>query len=570
MIGSMVGVLVDTSTRPAEWSEPEQRLWEAYRRGEWLDLSEEDDDPEQGDQWDAHRTIRDVVIEQLLLHGPEPYPGYTPRLRLHGARITGHLDLSDSRITTSITLTSCSFEQPVNLSGAELNTLNLAGSHLPGIEATQAYIARNLMLRHVTTTGELRLLGVRIGGQLALSNARLTHPGQTVLLLDRATIEGGLFLQDVVTAGEVRLLGAHIGGHLDLSGARLTNPGRTALNLDGAAVGGNLLATNLLTTGETRLPGVRVSGDLALTGAWLTNQDGTALNLDRAAVEGNLFANDGFTATGEVRLFSARIGGQLALNGAQLTNPGGNALHLAEAQATRLVLVLRPNSTGLVNLRDARVGRFTDDPRLWPPGCQVDLDGFSYERLSRLPSDTSEPCPIEDRLAWMQRFATTTQLPGTAEKSRAEFSPTPYEQLAAALHRDGQERQARLVSRERERLHHRSRGVLSTVWGAIQRWTIGYGYQPVLALAWVLGVLTAGTLYFATAGPLTPIKDDEHPTWDPFLYTLDLLVPVLDLGHEKAWDPVGADRWAALLLMAAGWVLVTSFVAGASRVLRRP
>jgi hypothetical protein len=46
-------------------------------------------------------------------------------------------------------------------------------------------------------------------------------------------------------------------------------------------------------------------------------------------------------------------------------------------------------------------------------------------------------------------------------------------------------------------------------------------------------------------------------------------VPLVDLGHERAWDPVGADKAAAVLIIAAGWVLATTVVAGAGRALRR-
>ena len=61
----------------------------------------------------------------------------------------------------------------------------------------------------------------------------------------------------------------------------------------------------------------------------------------------------------------------------------------------------------------------------------------------------------------------------------------------------------------------------------------------------------------------------EEPHWDPVLYTLDLLVPLVDLGHERAWDPAGPDKAVAVLVMAAGWVLATTVVAGAGRALRR-
>ncbi|HET6290675.1 MAG TPA: hypothetical protein VFG15_28510 [Amycolatopsis sp.] len=64
--------------------------------------------------------------------------------------------------------------------------------------------------------------------------------------------------------------------------------------------------------------------------------------------------------------------------------------------------------------------------------------------------------------------------------------------------------------------------------------------------------------------PVRPLKQNEHPT-----YALDLVVPVVDLGQEKAWDPVGTDKMVAMALVVAGWLLATAVVAGARRLLSR-
>jgi hypothetical protein len=112
-------------------------------------------------------------------------------------------------------------------------------------------------------------------------------------------------------------------------------------------------------------------------------------------------------------------------------------------------------------------------------------------------------------------------------------------------------------------------GRLGAMWGTVQDVAIGFGYRPARALLWLIVVLAAGGGWFAWTGPLRPVKPGEGPTWDPLLYTLDLLVPLVDLGHERAWDPVGADKAVAVVVIAAGWILATTVVAGAGRALRR-
>jgi hypothetical protein len=66
-----------------ELTEPEQALWQAFPRGAWVDLRDGDRD----------RAIRAEVITALLLGAADREPGYTPGVRIRGARVTGRLDL---------------------------------------------------------------------------------------------------------------------------------------------------------------------------------------------------------------------------------------------------------------------------------------------------------------------------------------------------------------------------------------------------------------------------------------------------------------------------------------------
>jgi hypothetical protein len=53
------------------------------------------------------------------------------------------------------------------------------------------------------------------------------------------------------------------------------------------------------------------------------------------------------------------------------------------------------------------------------------------------------------------------------------------------------------------------------------------------------------------------------------LYTLDLLVPIVDFGHKNRWQISGPSQWISVLLIAAGWILATTVAAGVTRMLRR-
>jgi hypothetical protein len=52
-------------------------------------------------------------------------------------------------------------------------------------------------------------------------------------------------------------------------------------------------------------------------------------------------------------------------------------------------------------------------------------------------------------------------------------------------------------------------------------------------------------------------------------YTLDVLLPIVDLGQEKAWYPQDSARVWTWVLTGAGWVLTTTVVAGLTNALKR-
>jgi hypothetical protein len=459
--------------------------------------------------------VRAAVVAELLLAGPAARPGRTARVDLAGARITGRLDLTGARIDAPIRLRHCVFDQPLILDHAELGSVNLDGCELPSIDAESLRVRRWFGMRDARVAGEAWLHHARVAGGLDLAGSRFGG----ALNLQRAVIEGDARMGHAARyeAG-VRLDGARIAGDLNIAQctARAPEPGGAAFDANGATVGGGVWAHDMVAEGTVMLIGLRATA---------------AIVLQRTVLR----------ATGDY------------------------ALLLIEAQTAMLTLRPAPASAGRIVLRDAHVGRLLDDPTGWPAQCRVELSGLTYDRISRRSGDT-RTWTARERLAWMARYDTTSA-PGAPDESG--FAPGPYDQLAAALRRDGREPEAREVLRMRERRRHKAMGRLGACWGAVQDATIGFGYHPARALLWLVTVFAAGSAWFAWSGPLTPIKAGEAPVWDPLLYTLDLLVPLVDLGHEHAWNPTGPDKAVAVLVIAAGWVLATTVVAGAGRALRR-
>jgi len=97
---------------------------------------------------------------------------------------------------------------------------------------------------------------------------------------------------------------------------------------------------------------------------------------------------------------------------------------------------------------------------------------------------------------------------------------------------------------------------------------VGYGYKPWRAAACLAVLLALGSIVYALAPP-RPLQPGAAPHFNPVIYTLNLLVPVVDLGQRDAFNPAGLEQWLSYVLIAAGWVLATTIATGAARVLRR-
>jgi len=64
---------------------------------------------------------------------------------------------------------------------------------------------------------------------------------------------------------------------------------------------------------------------------------------------------------------------------------------------------------------------------------------------------------------------------------------------------------------------------------------------------------------------MLPIDDLCHAA----IYSLDVLLPIVDLGQESAWIPHGVTAVWSWFEILFGWVLTTAAVAGLTSVLRR-
>ncbi|MEU5001206.1 membrane-associated oxidoreductase [Streptomyces sp. NPDC021622] len=485
----------------------ELRVWRAFPLGAGVDFRESpDDDPRAGGSWGPERTVRAEVLRALLLNGPMR-DGEIAGLKLTGARITGRLDLMYGTVEHPVRLRSCHFEETPNLYGAQVRALVLSDSVLPGL-----------------TAGTLRV--------------------ELVLRITCCRI-----------AGPVRLAGAQITGAFFVNGAELGAPpvpdephavdAEAVLQLNHAEVGTDVWAVGLVAHGQVRMNGATVGGQVNLDDAELSAPGGVALHAETLSVGTDLRAMR-LRARGTVNLSGARIPRHINLAYARLSHPEGSALRASSCVVGELWLREAAPIEGAVNLRRSQLDLLHVPPEVWPD--QVKLDGLGYQRLA-------PHLPAEQRLPLLER-------------ETGGYLPQGYEQLAAAYRTVGDEAAARTVQLAKLRRHRGTLPPYARIWGHLQDVTVGYGFRPMRAAGWLFVLLLGGALAFALHHP-RPLKSDEAPDFNPVFYSLDLLLPIIGFGQEAAFAPDGWYQWLSYLLIATGWVLVTTVAAGISRSLSR-
>jgi hypothetical protein len=487
---------------------PERAVWDAFPEGRLVDLRTgvaEEDDPGEGQDWGAGRTVRAEVLVALLLGANATQRGAVAALGLAGARIAGRLDLAGADIAHTVHLASCRLDETVSIRDSATRTIRMTDCHVYDIDARMARIEGRLDLRRTTLRGgRLALTNAHVSGELILNGATLESGGTWALFAGGLFVEGAVFCRDGFRSrGGLRLLGAQLSGGLIMPGARLENPHGEAILAEHATA--------------------------------------TAVEL-----------TDGFGATGAVCLRGMHITNRLTLNGAALGEPGGS-LDCSRMQAGEIDLTPRTAPPGGVDLRGARVEVLRDNEAV--RAAVVRLEGLTYTSLHAQDAAPRGPVGVERRVAWIRGS------PG--------YSPQPYEQLAGWYRLMGHDDDARLVLLEKQRHRRGTLRPLNRLRGHVFDATVGYGYRPWRAGSWLLLLSLIGTLVFGAHTPMPNKEGEGPPfSALAYTLDLLIPIGGFGQRGAWHWENDGV-MWLSYALIAAGWLLTTAVVAGVTRSLNK-
>ena len=533
-----------------------------------LDLAGADLSSPTGDAFDATGvSVGGSMLAGWHDAGPDIAFAATGRVLIAGARIGGDLVFSGATLHRDLTA-----PEP-DVAPGESRMPVIPGGIVDGsacLVADRIKVEGNLELDDgLFTDGTVRLPNAVVGGYLRLSGARLAAPPAgdhgIALLGDGMDVGGDLEARDngrgaLVCAGQVRLVDAHVRGSASLSGVELKLPGGYALLADRLRIGGEFFMRGIHCEGTVRLPDAEIGATLDCTGARLEHprrrEDGTyrsSLDARSASVGKDVVCSAGFVAAGGVRLRRMEALKSVQFVDALLGDGGSDPRYALNAYGlVTPELVLQPAAApvGRVRLAQAQVGAFSDTAELWAASGGLDLDGFDYLKLN----DT-RAIDVRTRLTWLERVM-------------PDYAPGPYEQLAAAYKREGDEELSEQVLMARQRRRYAESNLLGRIWGRLQEWTVGYGYRPWLAVCWLVLFAALGGWWFALHEP-PPVDDGQNPVFNPWLFAADTVLPIINLGQDGFWRLEGVSQWISSALVAVGWILATTAAAGAARILKR-
>lgn len=578
--------------RPAE-----EKLFRSVALGQPADYTEEGGatDPSRAQQWGPQRALKADRIEWLCTEPQATTLVGHRGICVKGLCLEGRLALEFARIDFPLCLQDSSLRDGAVLRAAELRTLRLPGCHCGRIEAAGVRVRGDLVLSDgFEALGQVDLDGALVEGDVDCRRGRF-HGAGPALCADGAAVRGDVYLQSGFHCGNgASFVGARIGGALTCKGADFAPGDGVALRLDHARIAlGVRLHHGFRAHGTVALVGTSVGGDLDCRNARFENPGGVAIDARGADVAGQLLLGEALEATGTVRLTGAVVRGSVDCRRGNFLCAEGTALDarrirveedllirdrcrvdgaidLSGASVAGTLALREEESAGLrgLDLRRARVGVLADDRSGWPPRGGLHLNGFSYRCVAEGAPDSARL-----RLDWLRR------------QPKAEFNLQPYRSLAADFAGRGRSGDARrvLFGAAMDRTRRARLSVWTQLWRGLAEAGFGYGYRPLMPVLWAVLLVLVGWLVFARAQRAELMVRTQQPGADfhPLVYSVDALVPLVELGQEDVWRaassgeadvPVVGDLSVHLSTVGvgvfhrvqtvAGWLLAGCLVVG--------
>jgi hypothetical protein len=456
----------------------------------------------------AARIVGDIDLTGATVDGPVHAQSLFAQRLMLNSTATRHasyktVDFTGSRFSSSVEATGARFEEMLKLNGVEAKNVFLRST------PASPSVFKNVDLTAVRVSQDIDLEGVAVDGALTMNGATAQRVFMRSTNAHRATFKS-VDLGGLRTTGVLQMHGSWFDGPLSASNMQIGGDLMMGFGEDNKRKGFN---DNIQPTvfRSVVLWGTRVGGQLIMEGS-VFREDVSANTLEI----GGHFNLSNVLSRQRMDLRFIRVGGNLDASSAMFAD-----LDLAGAYI-KADLTLSDQGTGRatgwskvppgdLNLRNAQAGNLMDVQQAWPEKDHLHLDGFSFARLG------------ERRTArwWDENWI----------KLDNQFTPGPYEQIAAALNAAGERSAAedmRFLGRVRQRETEKDWG--SWVVDLFLEYVAGFGIgdHTFRVLYWVIGISGLGGIYLWAA---VPAARQKGATWC-FGAALSRLLPVIEVNRE--------------------------------------
>lgn len=509
--------------------------------------------------------------------------------------LDSELGLDDVHNTGELTLRSAAIGGQLSCTSKQRQTrfINAGGK---AIDAQGAVIKGGIFLRGVRAEGLIDFKSAKIGGQFSAVSTdtyqtQFSNAGGMALNAQRAVIEGSVFLNGVRAEGMIDFVGATIDGQFSTYTASLINPAGRALDLQGATIKSETYLTDMphptigaIDLTEADLARVVIDahsyplGPLYLGGTRYRHLD--FKGEQPPAGEGWLFSLS--DETRRTRIESHRgIVRQSILQAIAENNTTMDGL--SAAQRTALA--------ALAALEDRTLRDFDDLSK--PVGYWPAFAALSESLCEQVKDEVAPAAIAAEACSLLEK-----QITAAAARTRVPFA---YRQLSKVLDGMGYEGQARDIRVLAAEAHTKRGAAARTRWQSLlyRGWreflglTTGYGERLHYAVYWLLALWALGFWVFGGVGAnMVPSRErfylaeaayshyretgqlpEGYPGFSPFIYALDVMLPIVDFAQESHWRPKNTDGTNYLRLynrlhLGFGWLLSTIGLAGLTGLLK--
>ncbi|MDX9961358.1 MAG: hypothetical protein RBS32_07805 [Aliarcobacter sp.] len=544
----------------------EKRLLDACQKGEVLNLGDE-----RPTEKIAENEIRGEFLRALILsnnqeideNGTKYVLKIDPKgLTFQGAYITGIFDFSFCQTDLPFGFMNSIFENKIIVFNSQIKIINLHGCIIPSIEAERVICDSDLLFRYIKVD-YINFANSKIGGSF-ISEGSIYNNKDKSINFNGAIIDGAVFLTNNFSSkGMIDFNSSNI-GTLDCTNAKKIK----YLNCNGAIIKGAVYIIKISEIDIIDLSHTQIKGNIECT-----NSKNNEFICESSFIKNNI-AFDEFS-TNLLNLGLSKIDGMLKISN----------------------LIINDSCI----LSSSKINQLWFQEIFWIKTLKnIDLDGLQYEHL------------------YMQNLNLTILLQWLGKMP--EFKPQPYKQLSKVLRNMGHNEDANnIMIKYNDELRKKDFLTCDRLFISILKWiygkTSGYGYKPMRVLGTMFMVWFLCSLFywnaskvavFAPTNPLvfqkkdsyqcnvnsngTPLSDTfswnkynsannwvlnknldgEYTTFNPFMYSLDVILPIVDLQVEKDWGqyiPLNngtlndVTRWLMWFEILFGWIYSLILVA---------